>query len=816
MKLPLLLASGLLVLPALSPKLSAQSLDPTFTPSSIYAPASTSSVAEQPDGKLVVLGSFTRVNGSAASTISRFNTNGSLDAAFQQNVGAAQGAFEIGMLSNGKLMVSSEGGDLTVGGLTRPGLVRLNADGAGDASFNIGTGPDGSAVYIDDFLELPNGQLMVMGAFDTFNGVPANGIVRLNTNGSVDATFNPGAGVAGSYTEVSTMVPLPNGQYLLGGIFDTYDGTPSNGLVRINANGSLDPTFSTNFGTDNYIINLTVQPDGKILVTGDLVVGASTTHQGLLRLLPNGTPDNSFTPPAFPTFDVITFSGAAMQVQPDGKILLLSRNGINSAGIRRVARLNANGTLDTSFQVGTGPNSTPLAIKLLANGRLLVAGLFSSFNGTQDRTLVQLNSAGGVDTSFLPVLQGPGTIRDVVQQADGKLVVGGYFSEINGQPIRRLARFNPNGTLDATFTAGSNSEYSVVDLALQPDGRLLVASSDVVLRLLSNGTTDNTFVAPSLTGSSITKMLLQSDGRVVLGGAIMYINGTSLPSRLARLMPDGTRDNTFVPSSATSIQALALQADGKLLVGLRNAVRRLQMDGTTDASFTSPVADTRALAVQPDGKILAGGQFLLTSGTTQYNNIMRLNTNGTVDTGFAPTTSFSPLSTVSTVLLQPNNRILLGGSFTGPGTNVARLLTTGLPDASFTATVTPNNTVLSLLVQSDGAIVLGGSFSAVNNLPFMALARITAPNVLHVAAPQAVAARTEAWPVPAQGSLHVATAPSAHPQTVELLDALGRPVLQQPLTGTATTLPLSEVKAGIYLLRVTYAEGVVSRRIQVQ
>ena len=112
---------------------------------------------------------------------------------------------------------------------------------------------------------------------------------------------------------------------------------------------------------------------------------------------------------------------------------------------------------------------------------------------------------------------------------------------------------------------------------------------------------------------------------------------------------------------------------------------------------------------------------------------------------------------------------------------------------------------------------MGGFFTAVGNQPAMGLARITAPNVLAVQAPRAVAERTEAWPVPAHTSLTVAPDASAHPQALDLLDLLGRPVHHQLLSGAApVSLPVANLPAGIYLLRVSYAEGMVTRRIQVQ
>lgn len=168
---------------------------------------------------------------------------------------------------------------------------------------------------------------------------------------------------------------------------------------------------------------------------------------------------------------------------------------------------------------------------------------------------------------------------------------------------------------------------------------------------------------------------------------------------MLRLLPNGTRDNSFAlpASNITYDYALALQPDGKLLVADPAAVKRFDANGALDATFTGPTVEAGNLAVQPDGKILVGGNFQRNTGSRAYT-LVRLNPNGTADASFAAP---SITGTVNALLLQPNNRILLGGLFTGTGlpANLARLLTTGQADASFGATALPNATVSALLVQ---------------------------------------------------------------------------------------------------------------------
>lgn len=466
-------------------------------------------------------------------------------------------------------------------------------------------------------------------------------------------------------------------------------------------------------------------------------------------------------------------------------------------------------------------------------------GSFTTFNGVPDRPLLQLTATGAVDPSFQPVVQTTGSVTSVVRQPDGKLVVGGTFSEINGQVVRRLARFNANGTLDGAFTASPSIDGRVVDVALQADGRVLALESGALRRYQNSGQLDNTFTPPSFTGSALTRLLLQPDGRIMVGGSTLSVNRTSVRQGFMRLLDSGLADASFAPATTgagrfTGFQTMAQQPDGKLLIAGQFAattgtsttrtIMRLTATGALDATFTgstfAPASSTiasaiRSLAVQPDGKILAGGAFS-SYGSNATANLARLNGDGTPDGSF---TFPSTTGTINTVQLQPNNRILVGGSFSSPTlpTNLARLLPSGAADATFGATTVPSSAVNSLLVQPGGLLVLGGSFTNLSNQASMGLARITVSNVLNVAAPKAVADRTEAWPVPSHGTLNVAPDPRAHAQSIDLLDALGRSVRHLELkAGTSASLALDALPAGMYLLRVQYAEGTVSRRVQVQ
>jgi uncharacterized delta-60 repeat protein len=290
----------------------------------------------------------------------------------------------------------------------------------------------------------------------------------------------------------------------------------------------------------------------------------------------------------------------------------------------------------------------------------------------------------------------------------------------------------------------------------------------------------------------------------------------------------------------SAANTLLLQPDGKLLVGgqffttngpNQPRVVRYESTGAIDASFDNSVAFTTApnlpdytkvvtsLALQPDGKVVVGGSFGMVNSTVRLN-LARLSATGLLDTGFVPPATST--GRVAALARQPNGRLLVASlndlNGTTFGRPITRVLDTGATDPSFGATTTPDNSVLALLVQPDGAIVLGGSFTTIGGQPAGGVARLTAPNVLAVAAPAAGVARTQAWPVPAHSVLHVAPDASAQPRTIELVDALGRAVRTLALTSVATEFALSVdgLPAGLYLLRVTYAAGAVTRPVAVE
>ncbi len=338
------------------------------------------------------------------------------------------------------------------------------------------------------------------------------------------------------------------------------------------------------------------------------------------------------------------------------------------------------------------------SLALQADGKILVGGFFTALGGQSRIDLGRLNADGTLDTSFNPGANG--SVYSLALQADGKILVGGFFTTLGGQSRNYIGRLNADGTLDISFNPGAS--YIVTSMAVQADGKILVGGGFTTLggqsrsyigRLHADGTLDLEFL-PSAAGLNpvVSSLAVQADGKTLLGGYFTSLGGQTR-TNLARLNADGSLDLGFNPGAGGQVNSLAVQADGKILVGggfntlggqSRNYIGRLNADGTLDTSFNPGANSTvNSLAVQAEGKILVGG-FFTTLGGQSRNYIGRLNTEGTLDTSFNPGANDGVLSLV----LQADGKILVGGYFFTLGGQsriyIGRLHNTSLANQSLT------------------------------------------------------------------------------------------------------------------------------------
>jgi len=912
------------------------SVDLTFNPGADYY---VNTLAVQADGKILVGGFFTTLGGESRSNLGRLNADGSVDLTF--NPGANGTVYTLASQADGKILVG--GYFTTLGGESRSRLGRLNADGSVDLTFNPGA--DGSVYTL---AVQADGKILVGGGFSTLGGESRNYLGRLNADGTVDLTFNPGATYFVGTYYVYTLAVQADGKILVGGEFTTLGGQSRSRLGRLNADGTVDLTF--NPGADYYVYTLAVQADGKILVGGWFSTLGGESRNYLGRLNADGTVDLTFNPGA--TYFVGTYYVYTLAVQADGKILVGGNfDTLGGKSRSRLGRLNADGSVDLTFNPGANGSVHTLAVQ--ADGKILVGWDFTTLGGERRSRLGRLNADGSVDLTFNP---GADYYVDTLAvQADGKILVGGNFTTLGGESRKYLGRLNntgaatqslgydgaaltwlrggtspevsavvfehsadglhwthlgvgervvggwalsganvpAGGTLrgrgqvsdghsstwwteaywgapvwittpasrvnDAQTTAMfsalargseplsyqwfkngvpladggkvagstgptltlsgvlkedaglytvtvSNSEGSLTSAAaeltvndpaitVQPasqnresgqgvafsvtavgtvplayqwskdgvalaDGQNVSGATGSTLTLsdlqgsdaglytvtVSNASGSMTSASAALTVNLVTSetvfnpgadyyvntLAVQADGKILVGGAFTMLGGESR-SNLGRLNADGSVDLTFDPGADWSVLTLALQADGKILVGgefstlggkSRSNLGRLNADGSVDLTFNPGASGpVYTLALQADGKILVGGWFS-TLGGKNRKGLGRLNADGSVDLTFNPGAS----GPVYTLALQADGKILVGGEFTTLGGESRKYLGRLNADGSVDLTFNPgaDGSVSTLAVQADGKILVRGNFDTLGGQSRKYLGRLNA------------------------------------------------------------------------------------------
>ena len=247
-------------------------------------------------------------------------------------------------------------------GLLEPAAAQT--PGSLDVSFGSDSAINGDVLSI---IPAGDGKVYIGGEFTMVRGVTRNRIARLYADGSLDTAFNPGTGAD---NWVSSVAIQQDGKVLIGGGFTGVNGTARNRIARLNSDGSLDPSFNPRSGANNSVHSVAIQQDGKVLIGGDFLLMTGTVRSRIARLNADGSLDATFDPGTGADKHVI-----ALTVQGDGKVIVVgSFTRVNGTGRNRVARLNANGSLDTDFNPGSGADATVISAAIQGDGRVLIGG----------------------------------------------------------------------------------------------------------------------------------------------------------------------------------------------------------------------------------------------------------------------------------------------------------------------------------------------------------------------------------------------------------------------------------------------------------
>jgi uncharacterized delta-60 repeat protein len=366
------------------------------------------------------------------------------------------------------------------------------------------TGTGGPGAYS---IILSGSSILVVGnSFTNYKSVLVNRGAMIDSTGAISSSFNIGAneGVGtGFQNTVRTWAAQSDGKILAGGDFTTYSGSALNRIVRINTNGTRDTTFNVGTGFGSTVNNINVQSDGKIIVMGAFTTYSGSTSNRIARLNTDGTVDTTFNPGAGIPLGSIRHS----VIQSDGKIIAVGDfTSYSGSALNRIVRINTNGTVDTTYNVGTGVSQLLETVILQSDGKALTGGNITSYSGSAINKHIRINTDGTLDTTFNPGAGTTGGPYAYALQSDGKIICTYNGSTYSGSTAAFISRINTDGTRDATF-------------ASPPAG------------LSTNNSTPNT-------------LQVASDGKIYVGNAFTTYSG-SIVNRIVRLNTNGTIDQTF-------------------------------------------------------------------------------------------------------------------------------------------------------------------------------------------------------------------------------------------------------------------------------
>ena len=460
---------------------------------------------------------------------------------------------------------------------------------------------------------------------------------------SFGATFSGGV--------VQDFCILPNGKIVAVGSFTHCNGQLNHSIVRLNSDGTVDPTFSS--GTNAMEQFLEVKPtiDGKVLVKSYLnsFYNGVAWNKKLFRLNANGTLDQTFN-----------YNSTALpkifEPQPDGKVIVIDDGDY-------FTRYLSNGQIDPSFSsIGIGNMNVINSIVLEADGKIVIAGLFDSFDGLPLTSVIRLSSNGVIDPSFTTI-NANHLVNTIIRQTSGKYVISGKFTTINGVTSNHIARLNSNGSHDTTGFLGfedSNTQLTPV-MVQQPNGKILFSGIAADERLKYDNNIITNIFRTSVDGSIDTTMENKTKGFYPFGplAVAQNINGKII---------------------CITTQLFTTTFNGQDI----GAIKQFNTDWTVDEEFEQTIvanfepADQYSavsfthVRVLDDGRIILAGNFKYTyQGTVRYDLVV-LNPDGSIIYGFN-----SNFGWVEDLDVDP----VTGKIIIMTGSGMTRLLPSGLPDS---------------------------------------------------------------------------------------------------------------------------------------
>ncbi|MBI3416997.1 MAG: hypothetical protein HY043_17030 [Verrucomicrobia bacterium] len=637
---------------------------------------------------------------------------------------------------------SDQAGDYTVQVFNSAGSVMseaarltvVNLPSSRDASFKVSKLQGVvTAVAVD-----AHGKILIGGGISGVSDASAVSLARLNPDGTADPTFiiPPNAD-----SIIRKIVVAPDEKIYVGGDFTQFGGSPRVHLARLNADGSMDAGFIANIGSNGFVNVIGLQTDGKVLIGGTFDRVADQPRAGIARLLADGALD--------PDFQTEPGAGPLLGVGPSGEIV-----SAGTGSLPAMVKLQADGSIAPGWREAYKPATRfgfPIgrtgAIYIQRDGKVIfetveeVSPPFGQNGYTcYCGSIRRLNSDGSLDKTFgatfdyLHSTFGFPTLNTIVEQADGKILIGGVFTAINDIPRNCFARLNRDGSLDQTFETFPEWIYHghlVNEIALELGGRILVGSTflftEPIVRLIGG---------EKLPPGPIISKQPAHQTLAPLSGLALSVEAFGAPFsvqwyRNAKMVDGATSAfltiSSVTPSDAGRYFAVLWNSFGATTSSVSVVTTpSLIPKGTFDRNFHVQLTATAnvnrfglgppwAAAVQEDGRILLSGDFGAINGV-QKGRFVRLFPNASIDNSFVPP-SIVPDNSIEQVLVLPqDSKIIIAGSLNSvggvPRKRIARLEMNGALDQSFdpsqpatAAHLDELSTIRQLVRQSDGKLV---------------------------------------------------------------------------------------------------------------
>lgn len=820
--------------------------DTSFNPFTLpenhnYIDGSCTKCLVQPDGKILVV-QYININ-AGRSVIKRIDVNNLIDPTFSNTLYFDGIIKDMALQADGKIVVV--GGFSNVNGTSSRFIVRLNTDGTIDNSFIVagfGTFSNSPYQFASSLVIRPDGKILVGGALWRYGTAYQNSLFLLNTDGTLDTSFTPSI----PEYDVSKMTLLSNGQIIL-----CFQGNAA--LKKLNADGSIDNSFNftnqfTNASGNTGIINTVVEEaDGKLLVGGRFTKVNNLSYKDFARLNSDGTLNTQYSASGFSVTSYLSDNYVGVStilIQNDGKIILggdfikYQTNNIDS-----IVRLNPDFTIDTTFVGGIDTqalwqdNYASSSFSCLAShpdGDIIGVGSFHSYNGVAINGVVKINNDGSKESNFNNICRGfDESVKQFELQPDGKILCIGRFHAYNGVFKNRFLRLNADGSLDESFNVSAepfmNENDIPWDIKLQTDGKIMVASNGrfyyeynanfpakggALVRLNADGSLDPTFNDLSIDNyfrirGQCLSVAIQADGKILAAGGLYYGNSSSI-IYMARFNTDGSLDPSFQYSLNLPVSKIELQQDGKIIAmatanNTTAKIIRLFDTGAIDPSFTlatslSTFNRSMHISLQPDDTLL----LTINSPNTSRYKIAKLNNDGSINTAF----NFTPInqhlfSTEDATAVLPNGKILYAVTNVINPAGLLRVNSDGTADSSFnigTGFGTEYNfstdKIAVMKVLPDGKILCGGGLRTFQDVSERSIVRLIDTSLANTAFSENT--NLMIYPNPSHDILNI---PSVDDKSrFKIYNTLGQEVYASKIEDHK--VDISNLSAGIYILEV--------------